>query len=293
MASGTTTTAVKIGIIGGTGLDDPEILEGRTEKYVDTPFGKPSDALILGKIKNVDCVLLARHGRQHTIMPSKVNYQANIWALKEEGCTHVIVTTACGSLREEIQPGDIVIIDQFIDRTTMRPQSFYDGSHSCARGVCHIPMAEPFCPKTREVLIETAKKLGLRCHSKGTMVTIEGPRFSSRAESFMFRTWGADVINMTTVPEVVLAKEAGICYASIAMATDYDCWKEHEEAMIKFQMILSEGYHPFNIQESPFYRGLLDFPSVGHGRGEILPLSPLDLAGYCFQQPMQPPCPDS
>nr|XP_055207488.1 S-methyl-5'-thioadenosine phosphorylase isoform X4 [Gorilla gorilla gorilla] len=293
MASGTTTTAVKIGIIGGTGLDDPEILEGRTEKYVDTPFGKPSDALILGKIKNVDCVLLARHGRQHTIMPSKVNYQANIWALKEEGCTHVIVTTACGSLREEIQPGDIVIIDQFIDRTTMRPQSFYDGSHSCARGVCHIPMAEPFCPKTREVLIETAKKLGLRCHSKGTMVTIEGPRFSSRAESFMFRTWGADVINMTTVPEVVLAKEAGICYASIAMATDYDCWKEHEEAMIKFQMILSEGYHPFNIQESPFYRGLLDFPSVGHGRGEVLPLSPLDLAGYCFHQPMQPPCPDS
>ncbi|XP_050617099.1 S-methyl-5'-thioadenosine phosphorylase isoform X3 [Macaca thibetana thibetana] len=268
MASGTTTTAVKIGIIGGTGLDDPEILEGRTEKYVDTPFGKPSDALILGKIKNVDCVLLARHGRQHTIMPSKVNYQANIWALKEEGCTHVIVTTACGSLREEIQPGDIVIIDQFIDRTTMRPQSFYDGSHSCARGVCHIPMAEPFCPKTREVLIETAKKLGLRCHSKGTMVTIEGPRFSSRAESFMFRTWGADVINMTTVPEVVLAKEAGICYASIAMATDYDCWKEHEEAMIKFQMILSEGYHPLSIQESPFYRGPLDFPSVGHGRGK-------------------------
>ncbi|XP_010586200.1 S-methyl-5'-thioadenosine phosphorylase isoform X4 [Loxodonta africana] len=175
MASSAATTTVKIGIIGGTGLDDPEILEGRTEKYVDTPFGKPSDALILGKIKNVDCVLLAR--------------------------------------------------------TTTRPQTFYDGSRSCARGVCHIPMAEPFCPKTREVLIETAKKLGLRCHSKGTMITIEGPRFSSRAESLMFRTWGADVINMTTVPEVVLAKEAGICYASIAMATDYDCWKEHEEAV--------------------------------------------------------------
>ncbi|KAG8506091.1 S-methyl-5'-thioadenosine phosphorylase [Galemys pyrenaicus] len=222
---------LKIGIIGGTGLDDPEILEGRTEKYVDTPFGKPSDALILGKIKNVDCVLLARHGRHHTIMPSNVNYQANIWALKEEGCTHIIVTTACGSLREEIQPGDIIIIDQFIDRTDKRSQTFYDGSHPCARGVCHIPMAEPFCPKTREVLIETTKKLGLRCHPRGTMVTIEGPRFSSRAESFMFRIWGADVINMTTVPEVVLAKEAGICYASIAMATDYDCWKEHEEAV--------------------------------------------------------------
>ncbi|KAF7486253.1 Hypothetical predicted protein [Marmota monax] len=158
MASGAATTAVKIGIIGGTGLDDPEILEGRTEKYVDTPFGKPSDALILGKIKNVDCVLLARHGRHHTIMPSKVNYQANIWALKEEGCTHVIVTTACGSLREEIQPGDIVVIDQFIDRTTMRPQTFYDGCHSCTRGVCHIPLAEPFCPKTREVSVDRVLK---------------------------------------------------------------------------------------------------------------------------------------
>ncbi|XP_065759513.1 S-methyl-5'-thioadenosine phosphorylase-like [Muntiacus reevesi] len=151
MSSCATPAAMKIGVIGGTGLDDPEILEGRTEKYVDTPFGKPSDALVLGKIKNVDCVLLARHGRQHTIMPSKVNYQANIWALKEEGCTHIIVTTACGSLKEEIQPGDIIIIDQFIDRTTRRLQTFYDGNHSCARGVCHIPMAEPFCPKTREV----------------------------------------------------------------------------------------------------------------------------------------------
>ncbi|EHB12793.1 S-methyl-5'-thioadenosine phosphorylase [Heterocephalus glaber] len=161
------------------GLYDPEILEGRSEKYVDTPFGKPSDALILGKIKNVDCVLLARHGRQHTIMLSKVNYRANIWALKEEGCTHIIVTTACGSLREEIQPGDIIIIDQFIGRTTSRPRTFYDGSHSCAKGMCHIPVAEPFCPKTREVLTETSKKLGLRCHSKGTVITIKGPRFSS------------------------------------------------------------------------------------------------------------------
>nr|XP_009942238.1 PREDICTED: S-methyl-5'-thioadenosine phosphorylase [Opisthocomus hoazin] len=221
----------KVGIIGGTGLDDPDILEGRTEKYVDTPYGKPSDALILGKIKNVDCVLLARHGRHHTIMPSNVNYRANIWALKEENCSHVLVSTACGSLREEIQPGDLVIIDQFIDRTTKRHCTLYDGQHSTLSGVCHIPMAEPFCTKTREVLIETAKKLGLQCHSKGTMITIEGPRFSSRAESLMFRSWGADVINMTTVPEVILAKEAGMSYASIAMATDYDCWKEHEEAV--------------------------------------------------------------
>ncbi|KAF3852567.1 hypothetical protein F7725_005922 [Dissostichus mawsoni] len=202
------TVSIKIGIIGGSGLDDPDILEGRTERYVDTPYGKPSDALILGRIKNVECVLLARHGRQHTIMPSNVNYQANIWALREEGCTHLLVTTACGSLREEIQPGDIVLIDQFIDRTTKRAQTLYDGQPSSPPGVSHIPMAEPFCNRTRE-----------------------GPRFSSRAESLMFRQWGADVINMSTVPEVVLAKEAGLCYASIAMATDYDCWKEHEEAV--------------------------------------------------------------
>uniref|UniRef100_A0A3Q3IFB7 S-methyl-5'-thioadenosine phosphorylase n=1 Tax=Monopterus albus TaxID=43700 RepID=A0A3Q3IFB7_MONAL len=224
------TVPIKIGIIGGSGLDDPDILEGRTEHYVDTPYGKPSDALILGKIKNVECVLLARHGRQHTIMPSNVNFQANIWALREAGCTHVLATTACGSLREEIQPGDIVIIDQFIDRTTKRVQTLYDGHRTSLQGVCHIPMAEPFCNRTREVLVEVAQSLGIKCHVRGTMLTIEGPRFSSRAESLMFRQWGADVINMSTVPEVVLAKEAGLCYASIAMATDYDCWKEHEEA---------------------------------------------------------------
>lgn len=222
---------VKIGIIGGSGLDDPDILEGRTERHVVTPFGKPSDALILGKIKNVECVLLARHGRQHTIMPTNVNYQANIWALKEEGCTHLLVTTACGSLREDIQPGDIVLIDQFIDRTTKRVQTFHDGQPTSPPGVLHIPMAQPFCSKTREVLLEVAQALGVKCHSRGTMVTIEGPRFSSKAESLMFRQWGADVINMTTVPEVVLAKEAGLCYASIAMATDYDCWNDHEEAV--------------------------------------------------------------
>ncbi|KAF4804310.1 hypothetical protein TURU_009164 [Turdus rufiventris] len=585
MAAAAASLPVKIGIIGGTGLDDPDILEGRTEKYVDTPYGKPSDALILGKIKNVDCVLLARHGRHHTIMPSNVNYRANIWALKEENCSHVLVTTACGSLREEIQPGDLVIIDQFIDRsnnqsfgrpgTSEKYEALVDTGSQCtlmasgsqeltlleaevsltgrewqkhpmvtdpkapyilgigiaaakaedikqlntllsenpstvgllkveeqqvpiatstvhhwqyrtnqdavipihkmireleSQGVVsktHSPFNSPIWPvrksdgewrltvdyhtlnevtpllsaavpdmlelqyeleskaarggnsptichgliqaaledgeasdhlqylngiivwgKTavevfekgeiiqilleagfaikkskvkgpaqeihflrvtrkendfhwgaeqqkaftqikqevtpavalgpvttgpevildcekcaaikqakwvkplwydgrwskykyreawqidcitlpqthqskryvltmveattgwletypvphstvrntilgleKQVLIDTAKKLGLQCHSKGTMITIEGPRFSSRAESCMFRSWGADVINMTTVPEVILAREAGMSYASVAMATDYDCWKEHEEAV--------------------------------------------------------------
>ncbi|XP_008314904.1 S-methyl-5'-thioadenosine phosphorylase isoform X1 [Cynoglossus semilaevis] len=223
--------SVKIGIIGGSGLDDPDILDGRKEVYVDTPYGKPSDALILGKINDVDCVLLSRHGRNHTIMPTDVNYQANIWALKEQGCSHLLVTTACGSLREEIKPGDIVIIDQFIDRTTKRAQTLYDGQETSPAGVCHIPMAEPFCKRTREVLVEVAQSLGIKCHVRGTVLTIEGPRFSTRAESLMFRQWGAEVINMTTVPEVVLAKEAGLCYASIAMATDFDCWKDHEESV--------------------------------------------------------------
>ncbi|XP_026528055.1 S-methyl-5'-thioadenosine phosphorylase isoform X2 [Notechis scutatus] len=158
MAASAVCSAVKIGIIGGTGLDDPEILEGRTEKHIDTPYGKPSDALISGKIKNIDCVLLSRHGRHHSIMPTNINFRANMWALKEEGCTHLLVTTACGSLREEIQPGDLVIIDQFIDWTRKRHLTFYDGTNSCLPGVCHVSMAEPFCTKTREVSVDRVLK---------------------------------------------------------------------------------------------------------------------------------------
>lgn len=218
-------TPVKIGIIGGSGLDDSQIIEARAEKVVNTHFGNPSDVLIEGKIAGVDCVLLARHGRNHSIMPSNVNYRANIWALKSLGCTHLIVSTATGSLKENIHPGDIVIPDNFIDRTTKRAQTFYDGNELLV-GVCHMPMEPAFCTRTREALIETAKELGIGVHEKGTVVTIEGPRFSSKAESMLFRQWGADLVNMTLVPEVVLAKEAGLCYAAIAMATDYDCWRD-------------------------------------------------------------------
>ena len=148
-----------------------------------------------------------------------------MYALKEEGCTHVIVTTACGSLQEHIHPGDIVIIDQFIDRTTKRPLTFYDGTPGGPVGVSHIPMADPFCNRTRSVLARAVESLGISFHRKGTVVTIEGPRFSTRAESCLFRSWGAELVNMTTVPEVCLAKELGMCYASIALPTDYDCWK--------------------------------------------------------------------
>ena len=222
----------KIGIIGGSGLDEPKILKGAKYISVTTKFGKPSSDLTTGKINDIDVVVLARHGKRHTINPSNVNYRANISALKEQGCTHILATTACGSLREEIKPGHLVFCDQFIDRTTKRNSTFYDTGK-----VCHIPMAEPFCSKLRNLLSETASELGLEHHKKGTVVTIEGPRFSTKAESHMYRQWNADVINMSTVPEVVLAREAGICYAIVAMSTDYDVWKEHEQG-VDIQMVL-------------------------------------------------------
>lgn len=220
---------LKIGIIGGTGMDDPDILKNREEKQVSTPYGEPSDVLVHGEIAGVDCVVLARHGRKHDIMPSDINYRANIYALKEEGCSHVVVTTACGSLREEFKPGDLVFPDQFIDRTHKRESTFYDGKEGSPAGICHMPMHEPYCPETRKVLIEVAKELNLTHHCMGTNVVIEGPRFSSKAESKMFQLWGGDIINMTAVPEVVLANEAGLCYAAIAMVTDYDCWRDDHD----------------------------------------------------------------
>lgn len=216
---------VKIGIIGGSGLEDPDILKDASEVDVETKYGKPSSKLTLGKISGVDVVILSRHGKTHSISPTNVNNRANILALKEQGCSHVLAATACGSLREEIKPGHLVFVDQFIDRTTKRHQTFYDEN----KGVCHIPMAEPFCPELREKLIETAKELNLNFHDKGTVVTIEGSRFSTKAESHMFRLLGGDVINMSTVPEAVLAKEAGLCYQAIAMSTDYDCFLETEK----------------------------------------------------------------
>ncbi|MBW2970664.1 S-methyl-5'-thioadenosine phosphorylase [Candidatus Woesearchaeota archaeon] len=223
---------IKIGIIGGSGLDNPEILKGAKQIEVTTKFGKPSSPLTIGKIAGVDVVILARHGRKHEIMPTNVPNQSNIMALKEQGCTHILATSACGSLREHIKPGDFMLPDQFIDRTTKRKSTFYEQDR-----VCHIPMAEPFCPKLRKWFAESCKELKLNYHTNGTIITIEGPRFSTRAESHMFRAWGADVINMSTVPEVVLAREAGMCYQVVAMSTDYDCWHESEEG-VDISMVL-------------------------------------------------------
>lgn len=218
---------IKVAIIGGSGLEDPQIMKDSARVFIDTPYGNPSSEFITGKIDGVDVAILSRHGFKHTIPPTQVNNRANIWAIRELGCTHIISTTACGSLREEIKRGDFVILDQFIDFTRFRPITFFDSFK--AGEMKHTPMADPFNNGLRDLLIKQCKELDLSHHSTGTVVTIEGPRFSTRAESHMFRSWGADVINMSIAPEVALANELEIPYASIAMATDYDCWKEDEE----------------------------------------------------------------
>lgn len=216
----------KIAIIGGSGLENPAILKNATEINIDTPYGPTSSDFKCGIINGREVAILSRHGRQHTIPPTQVNNRANIWAIRELGCTHVVATTACGSLREEIGRGDFVVLDQFIDFTRHRNITFYEAFEP--KQMKHTPMADPFDRSLRSKLIESAKDLGIKIFERGTVVTIEGPRFSTRAESNMFRLWGADVINMSTAPEAILANELGIPYAAVAMSTDYDCWKTDE-----------------------------------------------------------------
>jgi 5'-methylthioadenosine phosphorylase len=217
---------VKIGIIGGSGLDNPRILKQAGEMEVETPYGAPTSVLTCGVIEGVEVVIIARHGKNHSIFPSKVNFRANVWALKEQGCTHILATTAVGSLREEIKPGDLVFPDQFIDHTKKRELTFFDEDV-----VVHTPMAEPFCSSLIELCASSAARMKIPFHKNKTVITIEGPRFSTKAESHMFRGWNADVINMSTVPEVNLAREKKMHYAAIAMSTDYDCWREGEESV--------------------------------------------------------------
>ncbi len=219
----------KIAIIGGSGLENPAILKNPQTVTVETPFGSPSSVFKAGTIKGVDVVILSRHGRGHSIPPTQINNRANIWAIQKLGCTQIIATTACGSLREEIKRGDIVIPDQFIDFTRFRKITFFE--EFTAGEMKHTPMADPFDKNLRNSLIEKAEELNLNYHPNGTIITIEGPRFSTRAESNLFRQWGADVINMSTAPECILANELGIPYAAIALSTDYDCWKTDEESV--------------------------------------------------------------
>jgi 5'-methylthioadenosine phosphorylase len=217
----------KIAIIGGSGFEDPAMLQHSFEVELHTPYGHPSSTFKAGKIGETDVVILSRHGRNHSIPPSRVNNRANIWAIREMGCTHIVSTTACGSLREDIKRGDILLPDQFIDFTRHRDVTFHDKFEKGKLN--HTAMADPFDKTLRELLILNAQKLGFDFHPTGILITIEGPRFSTRAESNMFRLWGADVINMSVAPECILANELKIPYATIALSTDYDCWKTDEQ----------------------------------------------------------------
>lgn len=226
----------KIGIIGGSGLDDPDILLDPRDVSVTTPWGTPSAPLKQGTIAGHPVVLLGRHGRRHTVPPTQVNYRANVHALAEAGCDCVLATTAVGSLREEIERGHLVVLDQFIDFTRHRTITFHERFEPHAP--VHTPMADPFDASLRALMIQACQDLAIPHHPRGTVVTIEGPRFSTRAESHMFRAWGADVINMSIAPECILANEAGLPYAAVAMSTDYDCWKT-DEAPVTWDDILA------------------------------------------------------
>lgn len=221
--SGRQKQKAEIGIIGGTGVYDPGLFSDRREIKVHTPYGEPSDVITVGEYAGRKVAFIPRHGRGHRIPPHRINSRANIWALKQLGVDRIIAPSAVGSLQQHYRPGDIAIPDQFIDFTKGRSYTFYDGGQ-----VCHVSVADPFCPELRELSVDmTKKRLGYPVHEKGTYVCIEGPRFSTRAESRFFRdSLKADIIGMTLVPECVLAREAEICYLSIATITDYDVWAD-------------------------------------------------------------------
>ena len=223
----------KVGIIGGTGLYDIEGMTDIKELLIKTPFGEPSDAIILGTLEGVGLAFLPRHGKGHHISPTEVPARANIYALKTLGVERIISVNAVGSLKEEIRVLDLVIPDQIIDRTRSRVNTFFGGGL-----VGHISFADPFCPVLSRVMLEIAQDIRIRAHRGGTYVAMEGPQFSTRAESELYRSWGGDIIGMTVLPEAKLAREAEICYASLSFVTDYDCWHDTHESVTP-EMILT------------------------------------------------------
>ena len=213
-----------IAVIGGSGLYEMEGLSNLESVEMDTPFGKPSDSIALGSLDEIPVAFLPRHGRGHRINPTNIPVRANIYALKSLGVQRIISVSAVGSLKEEFAPLDLVVPSQLIDRTRQRESTFFDEGM-----VVHIALAEPYCPVTSRVVRQSAQELGVTVHPEGTLVVIEGPAFSTRAEAFMYQSWGADIIGMTALPEAKLAREAEICYTTMAWVTDYDCWREEAE----------------------------------------------------------------
>ncbi|MCK6682522.1 MAG: S-methyl-5'-thioadenosine phosphorylase [Thermoanaerobaculia bacterium] len=216
----------RIGLVGGSGLYSLPSLERHTEVVLETPFGSPSDAFVLGAVDGVAVAFLARHGRGHRVLPSEINFRANIWGFKKLCCDALVSISACGSMKKDYQPGHIVLPDQFIDRTVHRASTFF--GEGC---VAHVSMAHPVCPELLGVLDATAREAGAATHRGGTYLCMEGPQFSTKAESLLYRSWGVDVIGMTNYQEAKLCREAEICYATMALVTDYDCWHEEEQAV--------------------------------------------------------------
>ena len=215
-----------LAIIGGSGLYQMEGLQRIREVRIQTPFGRPSDKIVLGAVGGRRVAFLARHGRGHKIAPTHINYRANIYALKSLGVTQVFSVSAVGSMKEAIKPGDLLLPDQFIDRTTQRVSTFFDQGI-----VAHVSMADPICSTLSSTLGKACQEVGANTHQGGTYVCMEGPQFSTKAESCLYRQWGVDVIGMTNIPEAKLAREAELCYATLALVTDFDCWHETEEAV--------------------------------------------------------------
>jgi 5'-methylthioadenosine phosphorylase len=234
---------IRIGVIGGSGLYQMEGLEDVHEIRITTPFGDPSDTLIAGRIEGVPVVFLPRHGRGHVYTPTEVPYRANIHALKQLGVDKVISISACGSLREHLHPGDIVVPDQLFDFTKNRTNSFFGEGL-----VAHVSVADPFCPALSMLLFDAVTAAGGTVHRGGTFITIEGPRFSTRGESLVYRQWGMDIIGMTASPEAFLAREAGMCYATMAHITDYDVWHESEEP-VTVEMVIQVLHHNVGLAQ--------------------------------------------
>ncbi|MBI2388275.1 MAG: S-methyl-5'-thioadenosine phosphorylase [Deltaproteobacteria bacterium] len=225
-----------LGVIGGSGLYDIEGLHDVRAERVETPWGAPSDVVVRGSLDGVELLFLPRHGRGHRVSPSALNYRANVAAMKMLGATHLVAVSAVGSMKEEIAPGDFVVVDQFIDLTKRRASTFFsfDGVTDAGAPVAHVPFAEPICSDLAASLADAAETTGVKVHRGGTYVCIEGPQFSTRAESLLYRSWGVSVIGMTNATEAKLAREAELPFATLALATDYDCWHgEHEDVSVE------------------------------------------------------------
>lgn len=251
----------RIGIIGGSGLYELSSLVDVREEAVSTPFGEPSDKLTIARLGEREVIFIPRHGRGHRISPSEVNYRANICALKMLGARWVLAISAVGSMKEELRPRDVVFPDQFIDRTRHRQDSFFTEGI-----VAHVSLADPFCEPLRQVMLEQAKKLNLHAHDSGTYLCMEGPQFSTRAESELYRSWGVSIIGMTNLTEARLAREAELGYATAAFVTDYDCWHESEDVSVEMVM----ANFAANVESA---RKLIE---------AVVPAIPLDLDAPCF-----------